>query len=145
MNMSHQAGRTKVAQWMTPNPVTIDSSATIMEAMHVLRERGFRRLPVMHAGKIVGVVTEKMLLGFVPTKATPLDTWEVHYLLARTSVTEAMNPHPHTVGPDTEIADAAKLLRDRKLNGVLVTDGAGHLVGVFTTTNALEALIEFSG
>jgi acetoin utilization protein AcuB len=59
-------------------------------------------------------------------------------------VTAAMNPKPHTVTPQTDIADAAKLLHDRKLNGVLVVDEKGALVGIFTTTNALEALIGFA-
>ncbi len=135
---------TKVARWMTPNPITVEDTATIVEAIHMLKERNIRRLPVMHRGRIAGVVTEKMLKDFTPSKATSLDTWEVHYLLARTPVTAAMNPKPHTVTPDTDVADAAKLLHDRKLNGVLVVDGKGDLVGIFTTTNALEALIGFA-
>jgi len=135
---------TKVARWMTPNPITIEDTATIVEAIHLLKEKNVRRLPVMHKGKIAGVVTEKMLKDFTPSKATSLDTWEVHYLLARTQVTAAMNPKPHTVTPDTEIVDAAKLLHDRKLNGVLVVDAKANLVGIFTTTNALEALIGFA-
>jgi len=134
----------KVARWMTPNPITIEDTATIVEAIHLLKERNIRRLPVMHKGRIAGVVTEKMLKDFTPSKATSLDTWEVHYLLARTQVTAAMNPKPHTVTPETDIADAAKLLHDRKLNGVLVVDAKGALVGIFTTTNALEALIGFA-
>jgi len=134
----------KVARWMTPNPITIEDTATIVEAIHLLKERNIRRLPVMHKGTIAGVVTEKMLKDFTPSKATSLDTWEVHYLLARTQVTAAMNPKPHTVTPETDIADAAKLLHDRKLNGVLVVDAKGALVGIFTTTNALEALIGFA-
>ncbi len=135
---------TKVARWMTPNPITVEDTATIVEAIHMLKERNIRRLPVMHRGRIAGVVTEKMLKDFTPSKATSLDTWEVHYLLARTPVTAAMNPKPHTVTPETDVADAAKLLHDRKLNGVLVVDGKGDLVGIFTTTNALEALIGFA-
>ena len=135
---------TKVARWMTPNPITIEDTATIVEAIHLLKEKNIRRLPVMHKGKIAGVVTEKMLKDFTPSKATSLDTWEVHYLLARTSVTAAMNPKPHTVTPQTDIADAARLLHDRKLNGVLVVDEKGALVGILTTTNALEALIGFA-
>lgn len=135
---------TKVARWMTPSPITIEDSATIVEAIHLLKEKNVRRLPVMHKGKIAGVVTEKMLKDFTPSKATSLDTWEVHYLLARTQVTAAMNPKPHTVTPETDISDAAKLLHDRKLNGVLVVDAKGNLVGIFTTTNALEALIGFA-
>jgi acetoin utilization protein AcuB len=129
---------------MTPNPITVEDSATIVEAIHLLKEKNIRRLPVMHKGRIAGVVTEKMLKDFTPSKATSLDTWEVHYLLARTPVTAAMNAKPHTVTPDTDISEAARLLHDRKLNGVLVVNEKGELVGIFTTTNALEALIGFA-
>jgi acetoin utilization protein AcuB len=133
-----------VGDWMTRNPITIEDGASIMEAIHVLREKNIRRLPVMRGEQIVGLVTEKMLLGYVPTKATSLDQWEVHYLLSKTAVREAMNPKPYTVRAETPLAEAAKLLHDRKLNGVLVVDSAGHLGGLLTTTNALEALIHFS-
>ena len=136
--------KTKVRDWMTPNPITIDASATIVEAIHLLKEKNFRRVPVMKNGKLVGIVTERMLLTFTPGKSTSLDTWELHYLLARTPVTEAMNPKPHTVTPDTDLVDAVKLIHDRKLNGITVVDERGDLVGILTTTNALEALIWFA-
>ncbi|HVI75956.1 MAG TPA: CBS domain-containing protein [Anaeromyxobacteraceae bacterium] len=135
---------TKVRDWMTPNPITIDADATVVEAIHVLKEKNVRRLPVLKNGRLVGIVTERMLLSFSPGKSTSLDTWELHYLLARTPVTEAMNPKPHTVTPDTELADAAQLIRDRKLNGITVVNEHGDLVGILTTTNALEALIAFA-
>jgi acetoin utilization protein AcuB len=133
-----------VGDWMTRNPITIEDTASVVEAIHVLRERNIRRLPVMRKGKLVGLVTEKMLLGYMPAKATSLDQWELHYLLSKTPVTQAMNPQPHTVTPDTNVAEAAKLLHDRKLNGIIVVDAKGDLVGILTTTNALEALIHFA-
>jgi acetoin utilization protein AcuB len=129
-----------VGDWMTPNPMTIEEDASVIEAIHVLKEKNVRRLPVMSKGKLVGLVTEKMLLGYMPAKATTLDQWELHYLLSKTPVKAAMNPSPHTVRPETPLAEAAKLLHDRKLNGVIVIDPAGKLVGILTTTNALEAL-----
>lgn len=133
-----------VGDWMTPGPITIEEDATVMEAIHLLKEKSIRRLPVMRAGRLVGLVTEKMLLGFMPAKGTALDQWELHYLLSRTPVAQAMNPAPHTVTPETSLADAARLLHDRKLNGVLVLNTRGDLVGLLTTTNALEALIHFA-
>jgi acetoin utilization protein AcuB len=136
--------KTKVRDWMTPNPITIDASATIIEAIHLLKEKNIRRVPVMRNSKLAGIVTERMLLTFTPGKSTSLDTWELHYLLARTPVTEAMNPKPHTVTPDTELVDAAQLIHDRKLNGITVVDTSGNMVGILTTTNALEALIWFA-
>jgi acetoin utilization protein AcuB len=136
--------KTKVGDWMTRNPITIDASSTIVEAIHLLKEKNIRRLPVMKNGKLAGIVTERMLLTFTPGKSTSLDTWELHYLLARTPVTEAMNPKPHTVTSETELSDAAQLIHDRKLNGITVVDERGTLVGILTTTNLLEALIAFA-
>jgi acetoin utilization protein AcuB len=136
--------KTKVRDWMTTNPVTIDAGATVMTALHLLKEKNVRRLPVMQDGKLVGLVTERMLLSFSPGKSTSLDSWEVHYLLARTPVTVAMNPKPHTVSPDTDLTDCAQIIHDRKLNGITVVNEHGDLVGILTTTNALEALIWFA-
>jgi acetoin utilization protein AcuB len=133
-----------VGDWMTKNPITVDAGASIIEAIHLLRERNIRRLPVVKGGRLVGLVTERMLLGYMPAKATTLDQWEMHYLLSKTPVTEAMNPSPHTVRADTPLAEAARLLHDRKLNGVIVVDDGGDMVGIMTTTNALEALIAFA-
>ncbi len=138
------ANKLSVGEWMTRNPITIDEDATVIEAIHVLKEKNIRRLPVMKQGKLAGVVTEKMLSGYLPAKATSLDQWELHYLLSKTPVKAAMNPKPHTVNPETPISEVAKLLHDRKLNGVIVVDGRGDLVGLLTTTNALEALIYFT-
>ncbi len=136
--------KSKVSDWMTKNPITIDAGATIIEAIHLLKEKNIRRLPVMKEGKLAGIVTERMLLTYSPGKSTAMDAWEVHYVLAKTPVTAAMNPKPHTVNPDTDLADAAQLIHDRKLNGITVVDGTGSLVGLLTTTNALEALVYFS-
>jgi acetoin utilization protein AcuB len=133
-----------VGDWMTPNPITIQADTSIIEAIHLLKERNIRRLPVMRGTTIAGLVTEKMLLGYMPTKATSMDQWEVHYLLSKTPVSAAMNPKPYTVLPNTPLAEAAKLLHDRKLNGIIVVDEKGALAGLLTTTNALEALIFFA-
>jgi acetoin utilization protein AcuB len=123
-----------VAEWMTKNPITIEEDASVIEAIHLLKEKSIRRLPVMKKGRLSGLVTEKMLYGYMPAKATSLDQWELHYLLSKTPVKAAMNPKPHTVKPETLVSEAAKLLHDRKLNGILVVDEEGEL----------EALIWFA-
>ena len=130
-----------VSRWMSTKLVVIDAEASIIEAIHLMKENNIRRLPVVTKGKIAGVLTEKMLKDYTPSVATSLDTWEVHYLLSKTAVSEAMNPTPHRITPDTDLAEAAKLLHDRKLNGVLVMEGE-TLLGLFTTTDALQALTD---
>lgn len=134
----------KVFDWMTRNPVTIDADASIMEALHVMKERGIRRLPVMSNGNLAGLVTDRMLKDYAPGKATTLDTWEVHYLLSKTPVREVMNPKPHTVTPDAELTDAAATIREQKLYGLCVVNDRGDLVGVLTIKDLIEALFYLS-
>jgi len=138
------ANKLLVGDWMTRNPITIQSTASIIEAIHLLKEKSVRRLPVLKGDELVGLITEKMLLGYAPQRSTPLDQWELHFLLSKTPVSEAMNPHPFMVRPSAALADVAQHLHDRKLNGVIVVDDMGKLVGLLTTTNALEALIHFT-
>lgn len=136
--------KTRVQDWMTRNPITIDVDASIIEAMHLMKERGIRRLPVMRKGRLAGIVTDRMLKDYVPGKATVLDTWEAHYLLSKTSVSEAMNPKPHTVTPDSELTDAAHTIRDNRLYGVCVVDHSGTLVGILTIKDLIDALFHLS-
>ncbi|HEX5773720.1 MAG TPA: CBS domain-containing protein, partial [Geomobilimonas sp.] len=132
---------TKVEKWMTRNPITIDADASIIETIHLMKEKNVRRLPVMKKGKFVGLITDRMIKEYTPSKATALDTWEIHYILSKTPVKEAMNEKPYTVTPDTDLTDAAQTIHDKKLYGLCVVDYKGDLVGILTTTNILEALI----
>ncbi len=130
-----------VSDWMTPNPITIDENSSVIEAIHLMKEKDIRRLPVTGNGKFCGLITDRMLKEYTPSKATSLDTWEVHYILSKTPVKEAMNSKPFTVRPDTWLTNAAQLIHDNKLYGLCVTDQDDNLVGILTTTNIMEALI----
>ena len=46
-----------VQNWMTPDPITVDSSATVPEALDLMLSKGFRHLPVMEEGRLVGMVS----------------------------------------------------------------------------------------
>lgn len=130
-----------VEQWMTRNPYTIEVDASIIEAMHLMKEKDIRRLPVTCSGKFCGLVTDLMIKDFTPGQSTSLDTWEVHYILAKATVKDAMNTHPLTITPDAPLCQAAQIIHDNKLNGLCVTDEHNNLVGLLTMTNLMEALI----
>lgn len=48
---------TKVSAVMTEDPFCIDSSTTIEEAMSIVTNRRVRHLPILHDGKLVGIVS----------------------------------------------------------------------------------------
>jgi acetoin utilization protein AcuB len=133
-----------VATWMTKNPVTIEQDASIIEAIHLMKEKGIRRLPVMHKGAFIGLITERMIKEYTPGKATSLDTWEVHYLLSKTPVKDVMNPKPITVQPETDLSVAAQAILDHKLYGLCVVDAKGKLVGIMSVGDMLKAVVQFA-
>ncbi|HEY3307403.1 MAG TPA: CBS domain-containing protein [Desulfuromonadaceae bacterium] len=130
-----------VAQWMTANPITIESNTPIIEAMHLMKEKNVRRFPVTCKGKFCGLITDRMIKDFTPGQSSSLDTWEVHYVLSKATVKDAMNPHPFTITPNAPLSQAAQIIHDNKLNGLCVTDNENRLVGLLTVTNLTEALI----
>ena len=51
------AKQTKVAQVMTGNPVTVKPDDPLDGCMAMMAKRSFRHLPVLDAGKVVGVIS----------------------------------------------------------------------------------------
>ncbi len=135
---------TNVEKWMTKNPYTIEQDASIIEAIHLMKEKGVRRLPVMSSGRFVGLITDRMIKDYSPGKATSLDTWEVHYLLSKTPVRDLMNAAPMTVSPETDLSSAAQAILDHKLYGLCVVDAKGDLVGIMSVGDMLKAVVEFT-
>lgn len=130
-----------VKQWMTPNPITVADNASIIEAMHIMKEKDIRRLPVTCDGAFCGLITDNMIKAFMPGQSSAMDTWEIHYILAKATVKDAMNRHPLTIAPDAPLCQAGRLIHDNKLYELCVTDQENKLVGMLTITNLMEALI----
>jgi len=46
-----------VADWMTHNPTTVDVWADVRTARNLMLDGGFRHLPVLESGRLVGIVS----------------------------------------------------------------------------------------
>ncbi len=133
-----------VRDWMTPNPTTIAPDTPVLDAIKLLKERGYRRLPVVDDGNLVGIVTDKDLKDAMPSKATTLSVWELNYLLAKLTVAEVMAKPVITVEADEPLEEAALLMEEYHIGGLPVVE-KGDLVGIITITDVLRAFIEVMG
>lgn len=128
---------------MTSPAVTVRPDSSFQDALSLMRERRFRRLPVVDdAGKVVGIVSERDLLHAAPSPATSLSVWEVNYLLWKLRVSDVMTEQVITVPPDMPIEDAAQILIGRKIGGLPVVDEKGEVIGVITETDIFKAFSE---
>jgi len=134
-----------VQDWMKRDVITIDSHASVIDAVHLLKEKNIRRLPVLKNGKLVGIVTDRDLKDFTPSKATTLDIYELRYLLSKASVEEAMTSDPITVTPDLPIENVAAIMYDKKISGLPVVNKDGSLAGIITESDVFKLLVALSG
>jgi len=60
---SHDAPTHDVSSWMTHDPKTISPEVEIQVALRTMLDNGFRHLPVVENGKVVGVVSIRDVAG----------------------------------------------------------------------------------
>jgi acetoin utilization protein AcuB len=120
-----------IQRFMTPAPHTISARHTLAEAHQAMRERGVRHLPVVVDGKLVGVVSQRDLYLLETLRGVEV---------GRELVEEAMSDEPFVVGPDAPLEEVAEAMDTSKHGSALVVEG-DTLVGIFTSTDALRALV----
>lgn len=121
-----------VRDWMTKQPATVAPDCPIGAALARMRRAEVRHLLVVDADRLVGIVSHrdwrKVQSGEVP------GGWDAQ------PVTRIMTEDPVTVAPETPVTAAARVLLERKVGCLPVRDGE-VIVGIFTTSDALEALL----
>ena len=131
---------------MASPAVAVHPETSFQDALKLMRDHKFRRLPVTnHEGKVVGIISERDMLHASPSPATSLSVWEVNYLLWKLKVSDIMTHQVLTISPDAPIEDAASLLVSRRIGGLPVVDASGALVGVITETDIFKAFVELLG
>lgn len=133
-----------VSKWMTEKVVRISPDESITEALRLMRENRIRHLPVTEDGKLVGIISDRDIKEFSPSKATSLDVYELHYLLAKTEVKEVMKTKVITVTPSTPVEEAAMIMYDRNIGCLPVID-SGRLVGIISDRDIFKVLIDITG
>lgn len=133
-----------VKEKMTPNPYVVTPDLRVTEALKIMKEGRFRRLPVVQGGKLVGIVTDKELQNATPSKATALSVHELNYLMDKTTVGDCMHKHPLTVQEDDLIETAALVMRNNKVGALPVMHGK-MLAGIITESDIFDTFLDMMG
>ena len=112
---------------MTRAVVTIGRETPCDEARRLMDERRIRHLPVMEAGRLVGMVSDR------DVRSAKGDASSV-------AAGSIMTPALLTVTADTRVERAARLMLDARIGSLPVIDGDG-LAGIVTYTDLLRAFV----
>lgn len=122
-----------VEEFTTPNPVTADETDGVEEMRSLMQTHGIRHLPIMRGDEIVGIVSQRDLNVLAGLE---LDMQE------QVRASDLMSPDPVTVRVSDPLDEVAYRMSERKIGSVIVLDDSGAPYGIFTATDALNALIE---
>jgi len=134
----------RIRDIMTKNPLTVDSETPLFEAKRIMKENNILRLPVVDKGKLVGMVTERMILEASPSPATSLSIHELHYLIAKMKVKDIMVKNPITISPDATFEETLLLGQEKGIGGFPVME-KGRLVGIATQSDLVRFIASIWG
>ncbi len=120
-----------VEEYTSPILVTIDPGASLDQAIELMQENGIRHLPVVRDEKVIGIVSERDLLLHVGKNWTSM-----------MKVGDMMSTNLLSVHINDTLGDVAFQLSNEKVGSAIVLDNEENLFGIFTTTDALNALVE---
>jgi acetoin utilization protein AcuB len=121
-----------VADRMTKTPHLIGAEQSMKTAHDLMRTHEIRHLPVLHGGKLIGLLSLRDL--HLVETLPDVDPETVR-------VEEAMTQDVYAVEPKTPLKHVVKEMVARKLGSAVVVEGT-KVVGVFTTIDALDLLAE---
>ena len=135
-----------VQNWMTTDVVSVTPETSLLKVGKLMKDHHVRRLPVLdEKGRVVGIISDRDVRDASPSKATTLDMYEMHYLLAELKAKDIMTPNPMSVKPSDTVEHAALIMLDNKIGGLPVVEESGKLVGIISDHDVFKALVDITG
>lgn len=135
-----------VRNWMTPEVITVKPDTSLLKIGKLMHDKQIRRVPVVDGqNRVVGIISDRDVRDASPSKATTLDMYEMHYLLAEIKASSIMTPKPITVKPTDTVEKAAMIMLDKNIGGLPVVDEKGDMCGIIVDQDVFKALVNITG
>jgi acetoin utilization protein AcuB len=130
--------------WMTKKIFTVCPDDYLSDAIGLMKEHNIKHLPVLKNDKLKGLISDRDVRQYTPSKATSLDMYELHYILSNTRIKELMTAKVVTTGPDTPLEEAAMIMLDNNIGCLPIVDD-GKVVGIISDNDIFRALVDITG
>ena len=122
----------KVSQVMSEKVITALSKTTIFEAERTMTTQGFRRLPIISNGKVIGIITTMDIIRFFGSGSVfkYLRSGTIIQVL-NTPALEIATKEVSTIEPSADVGQAAKIMQNKNIGAIPVVENE-KLVGIIT-------------
>jgi acetoin utilization protein AcuB len=125
---------------MTREVVALSPGTTADEALALCREKRIRHLPVLEEGRLAGIVSDRDLRSAAPALGDPGRAEALRNL----QISDVMTREVVITHPGDPIEEAANRMREKRIGCLPVVEDGG-LVGILTSSDVMEALVQLTG
>lgn len=134
-----------VSDWMTKKVYTVTPDDNVTAAIKLLKEKKIKHLPVVKNDTIItGILSDRDIKDYTPSKATTFEIRELNYILFTTKVKEIMVKKVITASPSMAIEEAAMVMYDNNIGCLPVVDQS-KLVGIISDKDLFRVLVDITG
>jgi len=121
--------KNSIENYMTEYPTIASPRMTVTEASEYMQKCGFRHLPIVDKGEVLGIVSDRNL------KQAELLADAMTLVVA-----DVMTPKPYCVRVGTPLAQVARHMARERIGSAIILNSFQKVVGIFTTTDAMQVL-----
>lgn len=136
-----------VVDYMTRNPITVTPDVVISVVRDLLRDKGFRHVPVVDSdGRLLGVVTDRDIRSAYPSLLVSDEESKGQLKrMAQTPVKAIMSQNVVSLHCNATLDDALLLIDKKKVGAVPVIDENGRVIGIFSIRDLMRAYSQLFG
>ena len=121
-----------VEEFTSPSPVLVDENQTAVEALSLMAKHECRHIPVMSQGRLSGIISDRDIFRGA----------SVHEASEPLKVKDLMTKEVYRVSRKENLDKVVFTMSDKKIGSAIVEDKDDDFFGIFTSTDALNALVE---
>ncbi len=125
---------------MTRAVTTFAAEMKCIDTWRAFRKEGLRRAPVVHEGRVLGMVTDRDLLRVLPLTINTLEGLSSAKVLPVT-LREILSDTLISVSPGDHLETAARLMLENRVGGLPVMQD-GELAGIITESDLFRVFVE---
>lgn len=135
---------------MTKGVIFVSKYDTVMKVADILNEKNISGLPVVDNNqRVIGIITQADILSMIGVSREHTFKDLLRHMLGETLPEQRIGDHVGdimtspalTINPDANVAEAVRMMSEKRIRRLTVADENNRLIGIITRADILKAVI----
>ncbi len=130
----------EINEIMQRDVAALDPSSSLLDAVDLMHERGIRHVPLIRAGEVVGIISDRDVRCYMSDIFEQLQEKTAGAYKKSLALSQVMQSKPLAVDPSSDVLDVIDMMLENKVGAVVVSDSRGRIQGIVSYEDLLRLL-----